>query len=141
MELFIKKLTPYARTPTKAHPDDAGLDLYSSKTITVKPQARTAVPTGIALNLPKGTVGLVWDRSSVAKHLGLTTIGGVIDAGYHGELMVLIANVTDKPVTIPKGNRVAQLIVQRYEQCAPKLVKKFSQKSKRGKKGFGSSGI
>lgn len=137
-DLPILKLHPDAKLPTRAHPDDAGLDLYSLETVTLEPGAGTHIKTGIALELPEGHVGLIADRSSMARR-GLKTLGGVIDAGYRGELGVLIWNLSTKPQILERGDRIGQLLVIAVATPAPKEVPALSGTA-RGAGGFGSSG-
>jgi dUTP pyrophosphatase len=137
--LEMTRLDPAATLPTRAHEDDAGLDLYALKTIEVPPSEGRLVPTGVSLAVPRGCVGLIMDRSSMARK-GFKTAGGVIDAGYRGEIGVVLWNISKEPLSVEKGNRIAQLLV------VPILVPKIVEKSEltetvRGEKGFGSSGV
>jgi len=100
MKIELIRLSPSAKIPKRAKEDDAGLDLFASENITIPAKNRKIVPTGIAIHLPKKTVGLVWDKSGIARENGLTTLGGVIDSGYQGEIQVIIYNSGSKPVTI-----------------------------------------
>ena len=140
MNIEIIRLSPAAKIPKRAISNDAGLDLFASKKIAILPKSRSVIKTGIAIHLPKKTVGLIWDRSSVALGKGLTTLGGVIDAGYQGEIGVIVYNTGNKPITVKKHEKIAQLIIQDFLPVRLKTVKKFSKKSARGKKSFGSSG-
>lgn len=140
MNIELVKLSSTAKIPERARSDDAGIDLFASEKVTVPAKKRKSVPTGIAVHLPKGTVGLLWDRGSVAKDIGLTTLGGVIDAGYQGEIRIIMYNTGKKPVTVKKHEKIAQLIIQPFIPARLKSVKKFSKKSARGKRGFGSTG-
>lgn len=136
--LEIAKLAADAVLPTRAHPDDAGLDLYALGEVTLEPGKSAVVPTGIAMQIPEGFVGLVADRSSLARK-GVKTAGGVIDAGYRGEVGAVLWNISREPVTLGRGDRVAQLLIVPIATPAVKEVKALSD-SKRGKKGFGSTG-
>src|SRR6185312_4264470 len=102
----ILRLSPDAVLPNRAHADDAGLDLYSHETVELAPGQGAVVKTGIALALDMGYVGLVADRSSMAKR-GIKTLGGVIDAGYRGEIQVVLRNLDREPQRIAKGERIA----------------------------------
>ena len=84
MKLKIKKLKPDARMPEYALPGDAGLDLFASENFTLKKGEKGAIPTGIAMEIPDGFVGLIWDKSGLAMKHGLKTLGGVVDSGYRG---------------------------------------------------------
>lgn len=133
------KLKSEARVPTRAHEDDAGLDLYSVENVEIQPGEGFAIPTGIALALPRGFVGLVSDRSSLALK-GLKTAGGVIDAGYRGEIRVIAWNLSKKPIVLKAGERVAQLLVVPISLESPKETGELTP-TQRGKGGFGSTGL
>lgn len=134
----IVKLSKDAVLPTRAHPDDAGLDLYALSEVTLEPGQSAVVPTGIAMAIPAGYVGLVADRSSLARK-GVKTAGGVIDAGYRGEVGAVLWNISREAVKLGRGDRVAQLLIVPVAVPAVKEVASLTE-SKRGKKGFGSSG-
>lgn len=138
-KLKIKKLREDAMIPSFNHDTDAGLDMYSVDEVLVAPQERKAVDTGIALELPKGHAGLVWDRSGLALKEGIITMGGVIDEGYRGEIKIIVYNMTDQYYQIKKGDRIAQMLIQKVEH--PKIeVTGMLSESDREAKGFGSSG-
>lgn len=140
MEISIKKLSSSAILPIKAHPEDAGFDIFSNETVTIKPQKSKSIITGIAVNLPRNTVAFIWDRSGIASSISLATLGGVIDPGYQGEIKVILFNLGKKTATIKQGQKIAQFIVQSTIPVKWQLVKKFKKESTRGTKGFGSSG-
>ncbi|WP_019203236.1 dUTP diphosphatase [Tsukamurella sp. 1534] len=128
--------------PKRAHPGDAGVDLCSTTDVTIGPGERTLIPTGVAIALPYGTVGLIHPRSGLAAKHGLTVVNtpGTVDAGYRGEIKVCLLN-TDRgtPVTIARGDRIAQLLVQRVE--LPDFIEvSFLDETVRGAGGYGSSG-
>jgi dUTP pyrophosphatase len=127
--------------PAYARPDDAGLDLHAAAAVTLKPGERALVGTGIALALPPGFAGLVLPRSGLALRHGVTLLNtpGLIDAGYRGEIKVLLVNHGSAAVALQRGDRVAQLVVQRVEQVAPVPVAELPD-SPRGARGFGSTG-
>lgn len=140
--LRVKRLDPRAVLPTRAHPGDAGLDLYALEPVTLWAGARASVPTGIAVEIPAGTAGLVLPRSGLASRHGIALVNapGLIDAGYRGELKVLLLNTDpEAPCTLAAGDRIAQLVlidvrtpeVAEVDELAP---------SARGGGGFGSSG-
>ena len=137
--LKVKKLTPDAVLPHVAKEGDAGFDLYASESVTLLPQERKQVPTGIALEIPLGHVGLIWDKSGLVHKFGLKTLGGVVDSGYRGEVMVGMINLSNEPYTFEKGHKVAQMILQKYEETDIMEVSELSE-SERGKGGFGSTG-
>ena len=135
----IKKLRPEAKLPHYAHPGDAGLDLFSAETLTIKVGERAKIGTGIAAEFPPGYVGLVWDKSGLATDHGLKNLGGVIDAGYRGEYFVTLINLGQEDYTIEKHHKIAQLLIQKIEH--PNIVEtEILSDSSRGAAGFGSTG-
>lgn len=136
--LPIRRLDPHAVLPTRAHADDAGLDLYGLEDATIAPGAGTLLRTGVAVAVPAGHVGLVCDRSSLARR-GLKTAGGVIDAGYRGELGVVVWNISPEPQHVKRGERVAQLLVIPIATPAPVETNELDA-TVRGAGGFGSTG-
>ncbi len=128
--------------PAYARLDDAGLDLYAAEPVTLAPGARALVPTGIALAIPPGFAGFVLPRSGLALRHGVTLLNtpGLVDAGYRGEVKVLLVNHGDAPVSLSRGDRVAQLVVQRVERVALAPVAELPE-SARGAGGFGSTGV
>lgn len=136
--LEILKLHPEAKVPTRAHEHDAGLDLSSAETYTLKPGEGKVFKTGIAVALDPGYVGLVWDRSSMGKK-GIKTMGGVIDPGYRGEVGVILWNISEVPQEIQFGDRIAQMLIQTVATPQTKEVSTLSETA-RGTGGFGSSG-
>jgi dUTP pyrophosphatase len=136
--LFVKKIAPDAVLPTRTHADDAGLDLYAFENGVIAPGSGLLARTGVAIALPAGTVGLVADRSSMAKR-GVKTSGGVIDAGYRGEIHIILRNVTTDEVRFERGERIAQLLI--LPCLTPAVVEATDlDETHRGTKGFGSSG-
>jgi dUTP pyrophosphatase len=127
--------------PAYARADDAGLDLHAAAAVTLKPGDRALVATGIALALPSGFAGFVLPRSGLALRHGVTLLNtpGLIDAGYRGEIKVLLVNHGAVTVTLQRGDRVAQLVVQRVEHVTLAPVAELSD-SPRGAGGFGSTG-
>lgn len=117
MQLKIKKLTSDAALPTKGHPGDAGIDFYAKETVVIPPGQQMRIFSGVAMEIPEGYVGLVWDKSSIAFNKGLKTMGGVIDAGYRGEIIFCMHNTTDTEQVIEKHHKVAQIIIQKFEDC------------------------
>lgn len=139
MKLYIKKLSPQAILPGYAHPGDAGMDLYACESVTLGRGERVQVKTGIAVHIPDEHVGLVWDKSGLSHKHGLKTMGGVIDAGYRGEIMVGMVNLGDEPYTILAGHKVAQMLIQKVERVEIEEVLDLDGSS-RGEAGFGSTG-
>jgi dUTP pyrophosphatase len=117
----------------------AGADLRASEAVTIAPGARTAVPTALRLQIPAGHVGLVWPRSGLAVRHGIDTLAGVVDSDYRGEVRVVLVNHGDEPFRIEKGDRIAQLLVQRVERATFAAVPTIDE-TDRGEGGFGSSG-
>jgi dUTP pyrophosphatase len=137
-ELRTIKLSADAALPTRAHADDAGLDLYSLETVELAAGQGAAVATGIAVAVGAGHVGLVADRSSLAKR-GLKTSGGIIDAGYRGEIKVLLWNLSGQTQRLARGERIAQLLI--VPIATPRVHQVESlEETARGSRGFGSTG-
>lgn len=139
MQIRFKKLHPDAKTPTYGHPGDAGLDLYASETVTIAPGERVRVPTGIAFEIPEGYVALVWDKSGVSTRDGLTVLGGVFDAGYRGEFLITMLNISDTAFTFEKGHKVAQVLIQPIVSADLVEAEDLSDTS-RGEGSVGSTG-
>ena len=136
--LKIKKLSPLAKVPTRAFEHDAGLDLTTIEQYTLKPGEGKIFKTGLAIAVDSGFVALVWDRSSMGKR-GIKTAGGVIDAGYRGEVGIILWNMSPEPQEILAGDRIAQLLIQPIATPATVEVDDLSS-SDRSEGGFGSSG-
>lgn len=139
MKLAIKLLRDDARMPTYAHAVDAGMDLYAAEACVINSRERAQVPTGIALAVPDGYVGLIWDKSGISQKGGLKTLGGVVDAGYRGEVMVGIVNLGDGAYHVEKGAKIAQMLIQKVEHPELMRVEKLDD-TERGTGGFGSTG-
>lgn len=146
-DLAVVRLDRELPLPSRAHDGDAGVDLYSADDVELKPGQRTLVSTGIAVAIPHGMVGLVHPRSGLAARVGLSIVNspGTIDAGYRGEIRVALINLDPaEPIVIRRGDRIAQLLVQRVE--LPQLVEVASfdeaglADTTRGDDGHGSSG-
>ena len=128
--------------PAYAHEGDAGLDLRIKHDITLEPNQRMNVGTGVAVEIPTGCVGLVFPRSGLATKLGITLSNsvGVIDSGYRGEIGASLINKSDETITLDAGTRVCQLVVMPYVPCELVPVEELSE-TERGADGFGSTGI
>lgn len=135
----VQKLRPHAQLPSYAHPGDAGMDVYAAEETTIKKGQRGSVPTGIAAALPEGYVALVWDKSGIAFKTGVTTIGGVIDAGYRGEYMIGVINLGEADYTFKQGDKMAQILIQPIARATITEVTQLEESS-RGTGGFGSTG-
>lgn len=130
--------------PSYAHDEDAGMDLRSSIDTTLQAETWAVVPTGIAINIPVGYVGLVHPRSGMAAKHGITVLNapGTIDAGYTGEVKVILLNGTTKDYKIERGDRIAQLVIQEIMHAKLGVVSDFTQtQASRLSDGFGSSGV
>ena len=140
MRIRIKKLLPDAILPSYAHgaDEDAGLDLRALERVVLRPGAAQAVPTGIAIEIPPGYEAQVRPRSGMALKHSITVNFGTIDPGYRGEIRVIMFNLGRADYTVEKGDRIAQLIVARYESIDWEEGKLGG--SARGSGGFGSSG-
>ncbi|CBT76226.1 MULTISPECIES: dUTP diphosphatase [Glutamicibacter] len=142
ISVAIKMLDPDLPVPSYAHPSDAGADLHARESLVLEPGARALIPTGIALAIPHGYVGLVHPRSGLAAKHGITVVNapGTVDAGYRGEIMVTLLN-TDKSAAfeVNRGDRIAQLVIQKVERAV--FIEADSlDDSARGTGGFGSTG-
>lgn len=135
----IKKLHPEAQIPTKANSSDAGFDLYALESMVLPRQYHKLVKTGIAIAIPEGCVGLIWPRSGLSYKHGLDVLAGVIDAGYRGEVGVILYNTQYGDYRIDRGDRIAQLVIQKVENFSMIEVSEL-ETSERNKGGFGSSG-
>lgn len=134
----VKKLSPTATLPVKENPTDAGIDIYTNESYTLKPGERHLFSTGIAVEFPKGFVALLWDRSGLGSK-GIHRLAGVIDSGYRGEWKVALVNLTKESFEIKAGDKIIQCILQKFEPVKIKEVKTLKD-SARGARGFGSSG-
>ena len=142
VEISIKRLDDGLPLPSYAHPGDAGADLHSAVDLTLDPGERALVPTGIALALPQGYVALVHPRSGLAARHGISIVNspGTIDAGYRGEVKVCLVNTDPRePFSVRRGDRVAQLVIQRFETAAFVEAEDLPD-SERGDGGYGSTG-
>ena len=117
MKIKVKKLKEDAKLPTHGHPGDAGMDIYSTEDVVFPPGEQALVHTGIALEIPEGYVGLIWDKSGISFNTGLKVMGGVIDASYRGEIIMNFLNTSQKEVIIEKGYKMAQMLIQKFEHC------------------------
>jgi len=142
VRLEIKRIDPDLPLPSYAREGDAGLDLSAADDVTLKPGERAAVPTGFAVAIPEGFAGFVHARSGRAlrEGLALPNAPGLIDAGYRGEIKVILVNLDPaEPIYIARGEKVAQLVIQRVERAELESVGDLPP-STRGDGGFGSTG-
>ncbi len=142
MKIEVTRLVPGLLLPSYARQGDAGLDLFASVDAELKPGERAAIPTGIAIAIPDGFAGFVHPRSGRALKEGLTVANapGTIDAGYRGEVKVILVNLDrDEPIHVARGEKIAQLVIQRVETAELVEVDELPT-SDRGSDGFGSTG-
>ena len=142
LPLQVLRLDPGLPLPSYAHPGDAGADLLTAVDVTLAPGERALVPTGVAMAVPEGYVALVHPRSGLAARHGLSIVNtpGTIDSGYRGEIKVLLVNLDrSEPIELRRGDRVAQLVVQRVERVGFVEVDRLPE-SARGEGGYGSTG-
>jgi len=142
VDVPVRRLDPDLPLPAYAHPGDAGGDLVAAEDVVLAPGERRLVPTGIAIALPDGYVGLVHPRSGLAHRLGVTVLNapGTVDAGYRGEIKVNLVNHDPvATVKISRGDRIAQLLVQRVERAEFRPVDELPE-TVRGAGGHGSTG-
>ncbi|NDA39909.1 MAG: dUTP diphosphatase [Actinobacteria bacterium] len=142
MKVLVTRLDPNLPLPTYAKPGDAGADLYSRIDIELSPMQRALVPTGLAIALPPGYAGFLHPRSGRAAKEGLSMVNapGTIDAGYRGEIQVILINLDgEKKISIKRGERIAQLVIKEVSQAEFVEVEQLPGTS-RGEAGFGSSG-
>ena len=139
MQIKVKKLREDARLPTHGHPGDAAMDFYCVEDVIFPAGKQERVYTGVAIEIPEGHVGLIWDKSSISFNLGLKVMGGVIDSGYRGEIIMNLLNVSNKEVLMAKDYKVAQMIIQKFEHCDIEEVNELSE-TVRGHGREGSTG-
>ena len=142
VDVHHRRIDPDVALPSYAHPGDAGVDLVTTVRAEVAPGERVLLPTGVAIALPEGYAAFVHPRSGLAVRYGVSLVNapGTIDAGYRGEIAVSLVNLDPRdPVVLARGDRVAQLVVQRVEHVVLHEVDHLPG-SDRGDGGFGSSG-
>ena len=142
MKLSIRRIDPAAQMPTYAHPGDAGMDVRSIEELTLEPGARALVHTGLVFQLPPDAEAQVRPRSGLALKHGVTVLNspGTIDAGYRGEVGVILVNLGQEPFKVEKGMKIAQVVVSRVEQAEIVEVQETDE-TDRGSGGFGSTGV
>ncbi len=142
LEVLLTRTDPDLPMPAYSHPGDAGADLYAAVDVRLEPGERVLVPTGIAIALPDGFVALVHPRSGLAAKHGVSIVNtpGTVDAGYRGEIKVLLINHDrSRAVSFRRGDRIAQLVIQRFERASFSEVETLPE-STRGSGGYGSTG-
>ncbi|WP_232676974.1 dUTP diphosphatase [Nocardioides sp. R-C-SC26] len=142
LQIQVLRLDPDVPLPAYAHPGDAGADLVTTVDLEISPGERVLAPTGLAVALPQGYVALVHPRSGLASRHGLSIVNtpGTVDAGYRGEIKVLLVNLDPREsIRLQRGDRIAQLVIQRVEQAEFVAVERLPE-SARGAGGYGSTG-
>jgi dUTP pyrophosphatase len=134
------KLSKEAEDPEYALESDAGFDLKAIEDVSIFPFEQKEVRTGIAIEVPKGYVGLIRDRAGIVQKMNVHTVAGTFDSGFRGEVSIMLVNMNDKTVEIEKGMRVAQIILLPVAKAKLVEVKKLSD-TERGKRSFGSTGM
>ena len=143
VEVLLARLDPGVPLPSYAHPGDAGADLVTTEDVHLEPGGRVAVGTGVAIALPDGFAAFVHPRSGLAARLGLGIVNapGTVDAGYRGEIRVVLVNHdSNSPIELRRGDRIAQLVIQQVERARFVVVDTLPG-SVRGTGGYGSTGI
>jgi dUTP pyrophosphatase len=142
VEIQLTRLDPDVPLPSYAKPGDAGADLVTTSDVTIDPGERVVIGTGIALAIPEGYAGFVHPRSGLAARVGLSVVNtpGTIDAGYRGEIRICLINHDPRePIQLRRGDRVAQLVIQRVENAIFREVAELAD-SERSTGGYGSTG-
>ena len=135
----VKLLNEETKLPTRTNPTDAGWDLYCTVDADILPGQRKLLPTGVSMAIPSGYYGRIADRSGNAFSLGLHVLAGVVDSAYRAEIKVLLVNLSDVPVEIKRGHRIAQIIITAISNLPLEQVSELDT-TDRGASGFGSSG-
>jgi len=139
MELKIKRIHPEAKLPSYGHKGDAGLDLFSCADYVLGAGEVKAIQTGIKVAIPRGYVGLIWDKSGISLK-GVHKLAGVVDAGYRGEVQVVMINLRNAPYEIKKGMKIAQMLIQPISEVEVIEAEDLDD-TLRGEDGFGSTGL
>tara|TARA_R110000851_G_scaffold85818_1_gene186417 strand:+ start:342 stop:785 length:444 start_codon:yes stop_codon:yes gene_type:complete len=134
----IKKLDDEAITPALGSKDSAGLDLFTVESVDIPAGGRALLRTGIAIKIPSGMVGLIWPRSKLAAKKGVAVLAGVIDADYRGEVMISLLNTSDIVLELRKGDKVAQMIIQKHYSLLPIDIVTELDNTERGADGINS---
>lgn len=140
MKVKFQKISEDAIAPCYGHSGDAGLDIFSVEDVVLKSGERKRIRTGIRMELPEDYAGLVWDKSGIAFNEGIKTMGGVVDSGYRGEILVVLVNLGKNSYEIKRGQKIAQLLIQKIEEAEIEIADSISETS-RGEDGFGSTGL
>jgi dUTP pyrophosphatase len=140
MKIQVKKLHPDAKFPKFALAGDVGMDLYSVQDLVLKSGDRVSCQTGIAIKIPEGYAGLIWDKGGPSHKYGIKTLGGVFDTNYTGEYLIGLVNLSTKEYIIKKGQKIAQVLFQKIEFPDIEEVEELED-TNRGSGAFGSTGL
>ncbi len=138
LKLKVKRISPGAKLPLYSHKGDAGMDLFSAVDDLLQAGEVKPIPTGIQMAIPEGYVGLIWDKSGISLR-GVHRLAGVVDAGYRGEVRVVMVNLGKEPFVVKKGVKIAQMLIQPVETVEVVEADELDE-TLRGKGGFGSTG-
>lgn len=138
LKLKVKRISPGAKLPLYSHKGDAGMDLFSAVDDLIQAGEVKPIPTGIQMAIPEGYVGLIWDKSGISLR-GVHRLAGVVDAGYRGEVRVVMVNLGKEPFVVKKGVKIAQMLIQPVETVEVVEADELDE-TLRGKGGFGSTG-
>jgi len=140
MKINFQKISEDVKIPSFAHNGDAGMDIYSNEDTSIEAGEIKAISTDIKIELEKGYVALIWDKSGLALNNGIKVMGGVIDSTYRGEIKIILNNLSKDVFKVEKGSKVAQMLIQKVECPDIEVVEDLSE-TKRGRGGFGSTGL
>jgi len=140
INLPIKRISKDIDMPSYSHQGDAAFDLRAAEEKTILPGEKAIISTGLKIAIPRDHVGLIWDRSGLAANHEITTMGGVIDSSYRGEIKVILKNLSKKEFKINKNDRIAQMIIQLTIRANLEDVESLEE-TERNEKGFGSTGV
>jgi dUTP pyrophosphatase len=139
MRIKIKKISKEALLPKRALEGDAGMDLHSAEDRILNSGEKASIKTGLAIKIPQGYAGLIWDKSGISHKNGIKTLGGVFDSNYTGEWFIGLINLSKEPFEIKKGQKIAQVLFQKISLPEIELVEEI-EKTNRSDNGFGSTG-
>jgi len=140
MKIKIKKLDPEAKIPQFAQKGDVAMDLFSIENVILKPGERISCKTGIAIKIPEGYAGLIWEKSGPSHKFGIKTLGGVFDSNYTGEYLIGLINLSQENFEIKKGQKIAQVLFQKIEEPEIEEAEELPE-TNRGDGAFGSTGL
>jgi dUTP pyrophosphatase len=138
--LEVKKINKDAILPRYSMNSDVGLDLTAVENVSLYPMEQKAIKTGIIIKIPEGHVGLVRDRAGIVSNMNVHTVAGTFDPGYRGEVSIILINLSNSEIEVEKGMKIAQLVILPVARVGVAEVKELD-KTERGERGFGSTGI